>query len=458
MYCHRCAIFIVALFYTGFNPVIAAGFELKSVLPVSIQFGDQFEWRLFLAPFHSVVLHLPIGFVTMAGILDFYYLFYSKSPSDTRKMVSLVLAISTISAVVVAGLGLLRASGGGYDEGMLLKHQRFGILVGLVTALAYFMHQYSYTDRGGWISKFTFRGLLIGDFAVLAIAGHLGGNLTHGSDYLVKNAPEFVKTWLNDDKPDQSVQSAEHGERGMYQEMILPIFEEKCFRCHGPEKQKGSYRLDRADNAMNGGDSELTAIIPGEPLKSNLIQLITLDENHEDIMPPSGKAPLTATEIMNIFQWIRLGASFAELSQENTLEKISDVTTINVKKSEELAPVDLSAIDWTVEFSQRIQPIFENRCLECHGKKKQKGELRLDRFEDALKGGDYDRGIVVGQPEKSGIYMRISINPEDDEDDEIMPPTKKEGPLSDLEIELITRWIKDGAKWPEGLILLPPSD
>lgn len=48
-----------------------------------------FEWRPFLAPFHAVVLHFPIGFLTLAGILEIYREF--RPSLELRRVTLLVL-------------------------------------------------------------------------------------------------------------------------------------------------------------------------------------------------------------------------------------------------------------------------------------------------------------------------------------------------------------------------------
>src|SRR3954453_13884818 len=60
-----------------------------------------------------------------------------------------------------------------------------------------------------------------------------------------------------------------------YDRDIKPILEQYCFKCHGPEKQKGGLRLDRKPSALKGGDSGEPAVVPGSSLRSHLIQLVT---------------------------------------------------------------------------------------------------------------------------------------------------------------------------------------
>jgi hypothetical protein len=76
----------------------------------------------------------------------------------------------------------------------------------------------------------------------------------------------------------------------------------------------------------------------------------------------------------------------------------------------------------------------------------------LDNSKDAFKGGDNGPGIVPGEPEKSRVYTSTSVSPEDER---LMPPKKKGGPLPKEHIETLLNWIQQGAVWPDGITLVP---
>jgi hypothetical protein len=113
-----------------------------------------------------------------------------------------------------------------------------------------------------------------------------------------------------------------------------------------------------------------------------------------------------------------------------------------------VATAQLVRADDKVDFTKSIRPILEKRCIECHGEKKQKAELRLDSKDAALKGSEDGKVIIPGKPDESSIVKRISL-PEGHDD--IMPP--KGDPLTKEQIEMIKKWISEGANWPEGLVL-----
>lgn len=97
-----------------------------------------------------------------------------------------------------------------------------------------------------------------------------------------------------------------------------------------------------------------------------------------------------------------------------------------------------------VDFSNEILPILQQSCVECHGGQKQEGGLRLDEGAAAFRGGDSGPAIVAGQPGESELLRRVSLPPGDAEH---MPAVG--APLTKRQIELLSRWVAQGADWPD---------
>lgn len=95
--------------------------------------------------------------------------------------------------------------------------------------------------------------------------------------------------------------------------------------------------------------------------------------------------------------------------------------------------------------SAEARGVLAHNCTKCHGQHKQKGELRLDLRDAAMKGGESGKSIVPGKPAASELVRRIKLP---HTDDETMPPEK--GPLDAKDIALLEKWIAAGAPWPEG--------
>ncbi len=105
----------------------------------------------------------------------------------------------------------------------------------------------------------------------------------------------------------------------------------------------------------------------------------------------------------------------------------------------------LSAIRGSgVDFEKEIFPIFEARCLDCHDTATLKGGIGLETFYHAHLPTDAGEALFTpGDVTKSVLFHVVSeADPE-----KRMPP--KGDPLSSGEIELLKRWIEEGAKWPD---------
>src|SRR5205085_2562456 len=76
---------------------------------------------------------------------------------------------------------------------------------------------------------------------------------------------------------------------------IAPLLVQKCLTCHGPEKNKGGYRLDSFESLLKPGSSKEPSVTPGKPASSKLFQLITAAD--EDDRMPQKNEPLSASAI-----------------------------------------------------------------------------------------------------------------------------------------------------------------
>ena len=91
-----------------------------------------------------------------------------------------------------------------------------------------------------------------------------------------------------------------------------------------------------------------------------------------------------------------------------------------------------------VSYEKDIVPIFKKSCIECHKPDKKKGKLDMSTYADLLKGGKQGNPVKAGDPAKSLLVEMISgAEPE-------MP--EKGDKLRPEQVELITRWVKEGAR------------
>ncbi|GDY14061.1 hypothetical protein LBMAG53_29390 [Planctomycetota bacterium] len=113
----------------------------------------------------------------------------------------------------------------------------------------------------------------------------------------------------------------------------------------------------------------------------------------------------------------------------------------------------LGAGEAAPDFATKIKPIFDERCISCHGEKKVKAGLRLDTPAGITAGGKSGAAVVAGKPEASKLVTLIS-HPAGHED--IMPP--KGGPLTKEQIELIKAWVAGGAVTAGGDAKAKPAE
>lgn len=97
-----------------------------------------------------------------------------------------------------------------------------------------------------------------------------------------------------------------------------------------------------------------------------------------------------------------------------------------------------------IEFVRnKVIPILESRCYECHGSQETvEAELQVNSRKALLKGGETGPAIEPGEPDRSLIIQAVRYESFQ------MPPRSK---MPDEEIEILVKWIKDGAHWPEDL-------
>lgn len=111
--------------------------------------------------------------------------------------------------------------------------------------------------------------------------------------------------------------------------------------------------------------------------------------------------------------------------------------------------------DEAIEFSREIRPIFADHCLHCHGPdaKKRQADLRLDELASATSERSGKQAIAPGKPERSTLLERVQS---DDPDVQMPPADAGQRRLTAGEIDLLRRWIAQGAKWSEHWSFVAP--
>jgi len=244
-----------------------------------------------------------------------------------------------ISAIVSCITGYILSQTGDYDESTVNLHQWMGISVAVVSIITYFL--YKKRSLRKW--QLPLASLLV---LLIFITGHLGGSLTHGSDYLTQ---PFENLFSNDStavikrKPIANVQ-----EVFVYSDVIQPIFQAKCYLCHSKIKQKGKFRLDDSVSMIKGGKDGVV-IIPNKSGESELIKRIMLPTEDEHHMAPKEKSQLTENEIALLKWWIDNGTSFSKkVKQVSQSEKIK-IILLSLQNNSEEQKTDLDVPQIPVE-------------------------------------------------------------------------------------------------------------
>ncbi|MEO5999688.1 MAG: chitobiase/beta-hexosaminidase C-terminal domain-containing protein [Chitinophagaceae bacterium] len=240
-------------------------------------------WLKVTGRMHPMFLHFPIVLL----LLSLLSLWIPAKDQGLLRWLNAFRLIAALSAVITAIMGLLLSLEEDRSGGALQWHKWSGITVAFMGFLFYaannFFHQHIKLGRG----------LTIFACLVIVFTGHWGATLTHGSNYLF--APLSAERKVPVDKAI------------VFDDVIKPILENKCFSCHGKDNIKGGLVLDDTIGIKNGGKTG-PLYVAGKPATSLLLHRIHLPDNEKKHMPPKAKPQLTEEESLLLYAWIRSGA------------------------------------------------------------------------------------------------------------------------------------------------------
>lgn len=283
------------------------------------------DWVLFWGHFHPLVVHLPIGFLLIAGLLEIDRL--TRRNSVSAHTITLILFWSAVSATLACVFGYMLSLAGGYDTETLESHKWQGIGVAVFAWLAWSVKS---ENLGRIVSFAPLLYLPALGIALLFLlsAGHLGGNLTHGSDYLTQYAPGPIRSLAGIPPKQQTIKFepiTDVNQAMVYQQIVNPILQTRCVQCHNADKSKAGLRLDSPDKIKKGSE-EGPVLVSGNSKNSDLVKVCLLPEEDDHHMPPKGKTQLTDSQIALLTWWIDQGATFdKKVSELNVNEAIRPV-------------------------------------------------------------------------------------------------------------------------------------
>ncbi|MCU0449125.1 MAG: ribonuclease inhibitor [Bernardetiaceae bacterium] len=260
------------------------------------------ELLLFFGRFHPLVVHLPIGLLFVALLMEIFAGFGRFRA--LKESSEFVLFLAALTSVLAALVGYLLSLSGGYDADLLAQHQWAGIAVAVLAVVAY----WAKTRK----SRAAYWPSLLGSCVALTLAGHWGGSLTHGENYLTEYMPAPLRELAG--LPPRSELAAQApppptdpNQALVFAHVVQPIMHAKCENCHNQGKQKGGLRLDKYDFVAKGGENG-AIFTAGKATESEMYKVLLLPEADDHHMPPKGKPQLTKEEIALIGWWIDQGA------------------------------------------------------------------------------------------------------------------------------------------------------
>ncbi len=131
----------------------------------------------FIGHLHPVLVHLPIGILLLACL--FIWQSRKDKYENLQPVINTILFWGMISAIFSCITGYLLSQSGEYDSELGSWHQWMGISVAAISTLIYFSRKKPSLARWQWLLGAVLLFLLF-------VTGHLGGSLTHGSDYLTR--------------------------------------------------------------------------------------------------------------------------------------------------------------------------------------------------------------------------------------------------------------------------------
>ena len=262
----------------------------------------------FLGRFHVLALHIPIGIIVAIFVLE---LLARKEKYHHLESASAFLWMAAaVSAIVTVILGYMHFAEGGFVGPSAAQHRTFGTALGIIITVVAVLRSSPVAPNYRPV-YFPAAILMV---LLAAITGHYGGNLTHGSTYLVEYTPQPVRSLMGlapRRPPVENFASADP-----YLDLVGPMFQSRCSSCHNEDKREGDLVLTSFESLRRGGESG-TVVASGRPEFSELYNRITLPSSAETFMPSDGKTPLTEAQVEIIEWWIA-----AELPVEVTMDQV----------------------------------------------------------------------------------------------------------------------------------------
>ncbi len=289
-------------------------------------------WFTPIGRLHTLILHLPIG-IGLGLILLFFI--KSQFPYEYFYIIlKYTLQALAFFTALAAFCGILLSQEAGYEKTNEMAWHKYS---GVALSVVFYLFS-EYQSKIFETSKAIFLSLSL-LFVGIVTVGHLGGNLTHGEDFLLGGlVTQNIKEETN-----------------VFKSQVEPIFKAKCIQCHSDKKSKGGLNMSSIEKMLKGGKNG-SMWKAHDTLKSNFLSRIVLPLEDKKHMPPKGKSQLTEAEINILNKWIKEGANykinFADLPNNSFFKQLSNDTEISEK-----------SYDFSAASEKEIQSINSAFCI-----------------------------------------------------------------------------------------------
>ena len=357
------------------------------------------SWGGFFGRTHVLMLHLPIGLLIGAFAIEVLGFLRRSRGYDVAAMWMFILgAASTVPAVLTGLLlGTEWASDNAGGEPMAIYqlifadsieqgvtetlgwHMWLGITLLIVSIIAAVLKVVAVRKQwkhdsdekvSGGLPLMGARLALVGTMAALPFAGHLGGNMTHGNEFLVErlplreSIPDSVVYWPEKVEATVAVSGADgadvklvNGSVAFWNAKIQPALNKHCIACHSASKQNGKLRLDSLKWAVKGGSSGGT-IEPGDVEFSEVYRRVTLPPSHEDFMPTNVEkyGMMSLEDIHTLGEWLLKYDGRLKDPEPKKPEVKDDATEAKEAAAEKAALRDIAAAGGNANSLSQSQP------------------------------------------------------------------------------------------------------
>ena len=294
------------------NVLYNTSFGLNCMLVFLLVFESRISlpaWVQVIGRMHPLLLHFPIVLMVLCVCWELFAGFKKSMTTEQTAIGDSLLLVTSLTAVSSALMGLLLSKETGYVPEELAWHKWGGVFISLL-ALLWYVFKEQLRSIKIFLSLTAATGL-----AVVMVTGHLGGNITHGNDFLLAPVSQ-----------DEQAPAVLFDNAVVYTNMVQPILKAKCVICHNEKKTKGELLMEPYAMLAKGGKSGVLWNLKDENFGLMLTR-IHLPADNKKHMPPTGKIQLTDDEISIIYHWIKSGASatakVANLPQMDSLRQIA---------------------------------------------------------------------------------------------------------------------------------------